>query len=95
MVRKSKGPRSKARHKMQTRRRATPSDFLKEFHIGDRVFVKLQPNIMNKGYPYIKFHGVAGEIVGRMGKAYVVKFYDKNAEKKAILSPVHIQLQKQ
>lgn len=94
MVRKSKGPRRKSRHKMQTKRRVTPSDFLKEFNVGDKVNVRLQPNLKNKGYPYIKFHGVSGEIVAKRGRAYEVKFYIKNAEKKVILAPVHLNLQK-
>ncbi|MFH0837473.1 MAG: 50S ribosomal protein L21e [Candidatus Aenigmatarchaeota archaeon] len=92
MVRNSKGPRNSARHKMRTKRRATPSDFLKEFHIGDKVVVKLQPNIKNKGYPYIKFHGVIGKVVKRIGNAYAVSFFDKNAEKQVILNPVHLEL---
>ncbi|MBI5331936.1 MAG: 50S ribosomal protein L21e [Candidatus Aenigmarchaeota archaeon] len=91
MVQKSSGPRKRSRSKMRTKRRATPSDFLKEFHIGDKVCIKLQPNLKNKGYPYIKFHGASGEIVKRMGNAYVVKFLDKNAEKQAILNPVHLK----
>ncbi len=93
MVRKSRGPRHKARHKMITKRRSTPSDFLKEFSIGDRVFVKLQPNVYNKGYPYIKYHGIAGQVMKKLGRAYVIKFYDGNAEKKLILNPVHLKKQ--
>lgn len=78
---------------MITKRRSTPSDFLKEFSIGDRVYVKLQPNMYNKGYPYIKFHGVAGKIVSKRGKAYVVDFYNKNKLKELIVSPVHLKAQ--
>lgn len=91
MVRKSKGPRRRARNKMKTRRRATPSDFLKEFSIGDRVAVKLQPNVKNKGYPYITYHGVSGAVVEKRGRAYVVEFHDKNKKKWVVLNPVHLK----
>ncbi len=90
MVRKSKGPRRKSRHKMQTRRRSTPSDFLQEFSVGDRVFVRLQPNLKNKGYPYIRHQGVAGKVTEKRGNSYVVNFYDGDKEKQLILNPVHL-----
>ncbi len=91
MVRKSKGPRRRARHKMQTKRRATPADYLKEFAIGDRVALVLQPNMMNKGYPYITYHGVAGAVVEKRGRAYVVEFHDKDKKKWVIVNPVHLK----
>lgn len=91
IVRKAKGPRSGSRHKMQTRRRATVSDHLKEFAMGDRVAVKLQPNMYNKGYPYITYHGVSGSVVEKRGRSYVVEFHDKDKKKWVILSPVHLK----
>jgi len=94
MVQKSRGQRSKSRYKMQTKRHATPNDFLKTFDVGQTVHVTMQPNIKSQGYSYIQFHGRTGKIVEKRGNAYIVQIRDGNAQKKLILEPVHLNAEK-
>jgi large subunit ribosomal protein L21e len=91
MVQKSHGQRHKSRKKMQVRRVVTPSMHLQSFELGERVGIKIQPNIKNKGYPYIKFHGLTGKVVDKRGDAYVIQVRDKSALKTLILKPVHLK----
>ena len=91
MVQKSRGLRANTRHKMQTKRPATPNDFLRTFKPGQTVGVCLQPNIKNKGYSYTAYHGKTGKVVEQRGRAYVVEIHDGNAIKKLILAPVHLK----
>ena len=91
MVQKSRGQRAKTRHKMQTKRHATPNDFLRAFEIGETVHVTLQPNIKSQGYSYIQFHGRTGKVVEKRGSAYIVQIRDGGMQKKLILEPVHLR----
>jgi len=91
MVQKSRGQRARSRYKMQTKRHATPNDFLRTFEPGQTVHVTLQPNVKGKGYSYTQFHGLTGKIVEKRGSAYVVQIRDGNAQKKLILAPVHLR----
>jgi len=94
MVQKSRGPRRKTRKKMRLEKKATVNQILQTFEIGDKVHVDLQPNVKNKGYPYISYNGLTGEVIEKRGNAYMVRIRDKNALKKLILKPVHLKLQK-
>jgi len=76
---------------MQTKRHATPNDFLRTFEPGQTVHVCLQPNIKRQGYSYTQFHGLTGKVVEKRGNAYVVQIRDGNAQKKLILAPVHLR----
>lgn len=94
MVQKSRGPRRKSRHKMQVRTRATITQFMRTFNVGDSVHIDLQPNIAKRGYPYVMFQGLTGKIVERRGSAYVVQIRDHAAQKKVILKAVHLKAAK-
>ena len=91
MVQKSHGARSTSRGKMTLKRKATVVDNMRQFSAGDLVHVVFQPDVANKGYPYLMFHGVTGKVVGTRGSSYIVQFRDKNATKKMIVKPVHLK----
>lgn len=91
MVQKSRGQRARSRYKMQTKRKATPNDFLRKFEVGQTVHVTMQPNIKNQGYSYLQFHGLTGKVIDKRGRAYVVQIRDGNAQKKLILNAVHLK----
>jgi large subunit ribosomal protein L21e len=93
MVRKAKGPRHGTRNKMVAKSRPKPSEFLKQFAVGDRVHVVMKPNIKSRGYPYVKFAGATGEVIEKRGNAYLVRISDKDAKKTLILNPVHLRKQ--
>ncbi|MEM7813850.1 MAG: 50S ribosomal protein L21e [Candidatus Aenigmatarchaeota archaeon] len=94
MVQKSRGQRARTRYKMQAKRQPAPNDFLKRFEPGQAVHVCLQPNIRGQGYSYTPFHGLTGKVIGKRGSAYVVQIRDGRAQKKLVLSPVHLRLAK-
>ncbi len=91
MVRKSRGPRRKTRKKMLSKGKININDYLRTFEVGDKVHVNLRSNVKGKGYPYIMFHGLTGEIIEKRGASYVVQVRDKNALKSLMLSPVHLK----
>jgi large subunit ribosomal protein L21e len=76
---------------MTIRRKATVVDHLRKFEEGQLVHVAFQPDIPNKGYPYLNYHGKTGQIVGKRGSAYIVQFRDKDAVKKMIVRAVHMK----
>lgn len=65
----SKGFRYKSRG---SRQGPTPEIYLQDFQPGEKVAIKLNPS-MHKGAPHKRYHGKIGEIMGKRGRAYVVK----------------------
>jgi len=89
MVRKSHGPRRKTRHKLQVKEAIKPNLFLQKFEIGDRVAIKICPASHN--FPHPRFHGRTGVVIGKRGRAYIIKVRDFDAEKTLIVTPEHLK----
>jgi len=66
---------------------------IQEFPSGARVHVLIDPSI-HKGMPHPRFHGKTGEVVGKRGRAFVLKITDGNATKTVITLPEHLMAQK-
>ena len=79
---------------MRSKKRPTINDFVQNLNMGEKVFVNIQPNIKNQGYPYIRYQGTCGTIVGKRGDAYMVQVRDKKKQKVLLLKPVHLKKQK-
>ena len=98
MTTSSHGLRSRSRNllKKRAREKGMPSlgRFLEEFKVGDKVVIKIEPSEL-KGMPDIKFNGKCAEVAEKRGGAYLVKFKDKDKEKSAICSPIHLRRFKQ
>jgi len=92
MAFKTKGPRSRTRKKLKKEIRGLPpvNAFLKEFKIGEKVIIKIEPAV-HRGMPFPRFHGRIGEIVGKRGRAYLLKIRDGGKEKLIISHPVHLK----
>ncbi len=94
MVVHSHGPRARTRRKLKKgirERGLIPiTRLLKKFEIGDKVIIKIEPSV-HKGMPHPRFHGRVGEIIGRRGRAYIVRIKDAGREKLVISYPVHLQ----
>lgn len=56
---------------------------------GDRVSVDIEKS-EEAGFSK-KIHGRTGLIEEKNGKAYIVKIYDGNREKRYIIKPVHLR----
>src|SRR5687768_1761855 len=95
MVVRSKGFRSKTRHKLQhaTRGKGTPppSHALRDYPPGSKVAITLNPSI-HKGMPHPRFQGLTGNVVERRGDAFIIELYSKNKLKTIIARPEHLRL---
>ncbi|HID47547.1 MAG TPA: 50S ribosomal protein L21e [Methanothermococcus okinawensis] len=94
MVQRSKGFRSKTRHKLQKHPRERGihpvTRALKEFKVGDIVHVVIDPSV-HKGMPHPRFHGKTGTVVGQRGRAYIVRVRDGGKYKDIIAMPQHLR----
>ncbi len=93
-MKKSKGTRQGTRKilrkKPQDRGLIPITKALQEFDEGDKATIVIEPSI-HKGQPHRRFHGKTGTVVGKQGKAFVLKVKDGGKEKKVIVRPEHLQ----
>lgn len=91
---KSKGyrrrTRSLLRKKSREKGKTGLSKILREYRLGERVVVKLDPSI-HKGMPHRRFHGKIGVIENRRGQAYIVSVSQDKAVKEIIVRPEHLE----
>ena len=66
---------------------------IQEFDTGSKVHVLIDPSI-HKGMPHPRFHGKTAEVVGKRGRAFVLKVTDGDATKTLITLPEHLKAQK-
>ncbi|MGP3667076.1 MAG: 50S ribosomal protein L21e [Candidatus Bathyarchaeota archaeon] len=94
MVQKSKGFRSQTRLLLRKKRRERglrPLGYLLvEYKTGDKVQILIDPTT-HKGEPHRRYHGKIGVVLGRRGKAYIVKVMDGGKERKIITLPEHLR----
>jgi large subunit ribosomal protein L21e len=88
MVKRSRGFLSGRTRQLKSGRRLTVSDQMREYKVGTRVVVALQPR---RDVPAPRYHGKPGTILEKQGNAYVVAIKDGKAEKKLIISAVHLR----
>ncbi|ABU81960.1 50S ribosomal protein L21e [Ignicoccus hospitalis] len=99
MVKAPKGWRHRTRHIYRKRVRekgAVPplSLVLIDYKPGDKVIIDPNPAIWS-GLPHRRFCGKVGEVVGKRGKAYLVKVRDGDVYKTIIVRPEHLRPFKQ
>jgi len=94
LVKHSVGYRSRTRKLLRKgirERGVTPlSRVIYPYKEGEKVVIDIDPS-MHKGMPHRRYHGKIGEIVGRRGRAYIIKVYLGNKEKTLIIRPQHIK----
>lgn len=82
--------RSLLRKKPREKGKVGLSKILREYKLGDRVVVKLDPSV-HKGMPHRRFHGKIGIIEKKRGQAYVVSVTQGKAIKEIIARPEHLK----
>ena len=91
------GMRKKSRDKLsrtvRARGKSSVVRAIQEFETGAMVHVLIDPSI-HKGMPHPRFHGKTGEVVGKRGRAFVLRVTDGNATKTLITLPEHLMAQK-
>jgi large subunit ribosomal protein L21e len=96
MVQRSRGFRSKTRHKLQkTIRKGRSNPITKKiqrFDENDLVHIIIDPSVQ-KGQPHPRFHGMTGKVVDERGRAYIISLNDGNKAKTLIVRPEHLKIQ--
>jgi large subunit ribosomal protein L21e len=82
--------RSLLRRRVRERGKTGLSKILREYVLGDRVLVRINPSI-HKGMPHRRFHGKIGVVGERRGRAYVVNVSQGDAVKEIIVRPEHLE----
>lgn len=95
MVVRSKGFRSKTRHKLQKHPRERgnppPSHALRDYPPGTKVAITLNPSVHN-GMPHPRFQGLTGSVIERRGDAFVIALRVGDMLKTIISRPEHLRL---
>ncbi len=93
MVKSSKGFRSRSRGTFtkEVRERGLPplTRFLREFDIGQKVVVRIEPSDPH-GMPHPRYQGRVCTVVARVGRAYRVEFLDGGKRKQLIANSIHL-----
>ena len=93
MVERSRGFRSRTRHKLskKVREKGLPKirRVTQKFEKGDLVHIKIDPSV-HHGMPHPRFHGFTGTVIEGRGRAYLVKITHGKKEKTLIVSPEHM-----
>ncbi|WP_423792352.1 50S ribosomal protein L21e [Methanocaldococcus indicus] len=94
MVQMSEGFRRKTRKKLSKKPRERGlypiTRALREYKEGEYVAIKIDPSV-HKGMPHPRYHGRTGVVVGKQGKAFLVKIRDGGKEKILIAFPQHLK----
>ena len=90
MVRKSYGKMRRTRHKLKLDDVPKIADYLREYNLGDRVHVDFRSM---ESLPHPKFQGLTGEVIGKRGRAYMVRIRDINKFKVLLLKAQHLKPQ--
>ncbi|MEI8003117.1 MAG: 50S ribosomal protein L21e [Methanothrix sp.] len=88
-----KKSRDKLSRTVRARGKSSVVRAIQEFETGAMVHVLIDPSI-HKGMPHPRFHGKTGEVVGKRGRAFVLRVTDGNATKTLITLPEHLMAQK-
>ena len=96
MVKAPKGYRHRTRKLLRKdvrERGAVPkvSVLLREYNVGDRVAIKIDPSFHYWGMPHRRYHGLTGTVVGRRGSCYIVEVYLGDKRKVLFVPPVHLR----
>jgi large subunit ribosomal protein L21e len=94
MVVRSKGSRSKTRHKLakhpRTRGKPPVTHSLRDYPPGTKVAITINSSIQ-KGMPHPRFQGLTGNVIERRGSSFVIELYSKNKQKTIISRPEHLR----
>jgi len=96
MVKAPRGYRQRTRkllRKKPRERGAVPkaSVILREYRVGEKVAIKIDPSFHYWGMPHRRFQGLTGTVIGRRGDAYIVEVYLGGKRKILFVPPVHLR----
>ena len=77
------------RKPVRTRGKLPLSKYFQEFKEGDSVAV-VKEAAVRINFPE-RLQGRTGKVIGKRGKAYIVKIKDQNKEKQLVIAPIHLK----
>ena len=89
MPQKSYGKMRGSRKKLRKPVKATLTELLRKFEVGDTVHVALRSN---GNFQHPRTHGKTGTVIAKNGNNYVVELRDGSLMKKYQFSPEHLKL---
>jgi len=87
---KSHGSRRRTRELFRKSTRTTVNQYLRQFPEGSKVAIVIESGSTN-GFPFRRFQGKTGTIMGKRGKAFIVDFKDGDKLKTIITSAEHLK----
>ncbi|MEM1944575.1 MAG: 50S ribosomal protein L21e [Nitrososphaerota archaeon] len=91
---KSSGFRRKTRslltRKHGSRSGPIPDIYLRDYRVGDRVVVIIEPSV-HRGMPHRRYNGLVGRILERRGRGYILEVFQGDKPKKISVMPDHIR----
>jgi len=57
--------------------------------VGEYVVIKIDPSV-HKGQPHRRFHGKVGVVIGKRGRAYIIRVRDGDTHKTVFARPEHL-----
>jgi large subunit ribosomal protein L21e len=87
---KSKGKHRSTRKKLRKSTKITVNQYFKDFIDGQRVVIDIE-SASSESMPCRRFQGLTGEVIGRRGRAYIIKLKDCNKIKKVITPSEHLR----
>jgi len=93
-MKRSRGFRSKSRGKLTKKVRKGMTNLItramQEYEEGEKVAIVIDPSV-HRGMPHPRYHGITGEVVGKQGRAYIIKIKDRKKIKHLISFPEHLR----
>jgi len=86
---KAKGKRSKTRDKLKSRGKVTVNKLLQQIPEGAKVDIVIESSV-HSGIPDKRFHGFTGKVIGKQGRAYLIKLEKQGV--KLVVGAAHLNV---
>ena len=94
MVKPGKGAHRRTRYKFQKRPRdrglSTITRAFVTYADGDGAHIVIDPSV-HRGQPHHRYHGLTGRVVGRQGRAYLIRVRTGGLYRTLIVRPEHLR----
>ncbi len=90
MVKQSRGTLSGRTRQLCGKGRASVSQIVRTFKVGDRVIIN--PKAIRAGLPHLRYASRHGIVTEKRGESYIVEVGDRNKKKSIVVGPVHLKI---
>jgi large subunit ribosomal protein L21e len=79
------------RKEARSRGKLNINKYFQHFDTGEKVILSVDPTMQNGVFPYCRFQGKVGNVMGTQGACYKISLKDGGKTKTFIVHPVHLQ----